>query len=108
MSIIYSDEELMQIEKVLGKNFVFLYDKLWNERNSVKNYRHHAEKSLKLAERVSKEMVMYWEYKLEEVEAVLLNQSKWLRKVAGMLKGKVSDEIHSKLENYLNENDPQV
>uniref|UniRef100_A0A6M3MGR3 Uncharacterized protein n=1 Tax=viral metagenome TaxID=1070528 RepID=A0A6M3MGR3_9ZZZZ len=106
MSIIYSDAELTQIEKLMGREFIELYEKIWGERNKVKNYLRTVKISLNASTGYTK---TYWEYKRGEVVAVLQNQSKWLREVImEPLKGKISDDMYSKLENYLNENEPQV
>ncbi len=114
MSIIYSDEELKQIEELLGEEFIVLYEKIWIERNSVKNYYALIEKNLKLGRTAIPHDLSgpysrtYWEYKLEEVRGVLQNQSKWLREVMKPLKGRIDDNMFSKLEKYLDENDPRV
>lgn len=106
MSIIFSDRELMQIEKLMGREFIELYKKIWAERSSVKNYLLTVEISLNASTGYTK---AYWEYKRGEVKAVLQNQSKWLREVVmEPLKGKISDDMYSKLENYLNKTEPQV
>lgn len=96
----------MQIEKLMGREFIELYQKIWAERNSVMNYDLTVAISLNRSTGYTK---TYWEYKRGEVKAVLQNQSKWLREVImEPLKGKISDDMYSKLENYLNENEPQV
>ncbi len=82
MSIIYSDRELMQIEKLMGREFIALYQKIWAERNSAKNCALTVEISLDASTGYTK---TYWEYKRGEVKAVLLNQSKWLREVVSRL-----------------------
>ncbi len=106
MSIIYSDKELMQIEKLMGREFIELYQKIWAERSSVSHYALTVEISLDASTGYTK---AYWEYKRGEVKTVLLNQSKWLREVVmEPLKGKISDDMYSKLENYLNKTEPQV
>ena len=93
MSVIFSDKELNQIEKLLGKDFVILYEKLWKERNQVKNYREVVKRNIKTGrsafppELPSSYSKTYWEYKLGEIKCVLENQSKWLRKVLKELLG---------------------
>ncbi len=104
MSIVFSDEELMQIEKLMGREFIELYQKIWAERSSVMNYDLTVEISLDASTGYTK---TYWEYKRGEVKAVLENQSKWLGEVIiKPLKGKISDEMWEKLVNYLIINDP--
>lgn len=103
-SIIFSDEELTQIEDILGTDFIVLYGKLWDERNSVKTYRETVKKYIASESGYHK---MYWEYKLGEIEAVIENQSRWLRKVAEQLEGKISDEMYSKLMDYLDKNEDE-
>lgn len=112
MSIIFSNVELELIENLLGREFITLYEKIWDERNSVKNYFTLIEKNLELERTAIPPDLsgpysrIYWEYKRGEVMAVLENQSKWLRKVMEQLKGKITDNGYSKLEKYLDENDP--
>ena len=111
MSIIYSDEELKQIEELLGKGFIELYEKLWAERNSVKNYLMITQRNFDSGRSAfppgsgGPHSKTYWEYKLGEIKAVLENQNEWLGKVMEPLKGKVSDDMYSRLEKYLEENE---
>ena len=103
MSVILSDEELTQIEALLGMEYIELYQKLWSERNSVKNYHDIVMKNIDSASGYTK---MYWEYKLQECRSVIENQSKWFRKVIEPLKEKISDETYLKIEDYLSKNEP--
>ena len=105
MSKIFNDEELTKIESILGKNFVELYIKIWDERMSVKRYFTQVKANLSVATGHTK---TYWTYKLEEIESVLKNQSRWLKLVLLQLKGKTSEEQYQRLENYLKENDPDI
>jgi len=102
MSVIFSDEDLTKIEKLLGTEFIELYEKLWSERNSVKNYYDLVERNVASTSGYTK---MYWQYKLQECRRVIDNQSEWFRKVVEPLKGKISDEMWSKLEDYLSKNE---
>lgn len=108
MSIIYSDEELKQIEELLGEGFIELYEKLWAERNSVKNYLMIVRRNLDSGRSafppgLNPHSKTYWEYKLGEIRGVLENQSEWLGKVMEPLEGKISDDMYSRLEKYLEE-----
>jgi len=103
VSVILSDEELTQIEALLGMEYIELYQKLWNERNSVKNYHDIVMKNIDSTSGYTK---MYWEYKLQECRSVIDNQSKWFRRVVEPLKEKISDEIYLKIEDYLSKNEP--
>lgn len=111
MSIIYSDEELKQIEELLGKGFIELYEKLWAERNSVKNYLMITKRNFDSGRSAlppgsgGPHSKTYWEYKLGEIRAVLKNQNEWLGKVMEPLKGKISEDMYSRLEKYLEENE---
>ncbi len=102
MSVIFTDEEMTEIENLLGMEFIELYQKLWNERNNVKRYYDVVMKNFGSTSGWTK---MYWEYKQEECSAVLNNQTEWFRRVVEPLKGKISDEMWSKLEDYLNKNE---
>ncbi len=102
MSVIFSDEEMTQLEELLGMEFITLYQKLWNERHSAKNYHDTVMRNIETTSGYTK---MYWTYKLQEVRSVIENQSKWFRKVVEPLEGKISEEVWSKLKDYLSKNE---
>lgn len=102
MSVIFTDEEMTEIENILGMEFIELYQKLWNERNNVKRYYNVVMKNIESTTGYTK---IYWDYKLEECRSVIDNQSKWFRRVVEPLKEKISDEMYSKIEDYLSKNE---
>lgn len=102
MSVIFSDEEMTQLEGILGMEFIELYQKLWSERASAKSYHETVMRNIETTSGYTK---MYWMYKLQEVRSVIENQSKWFRKVVEPLKEKISEEMWSKLEDYLDKNE---
>jgi len=103
MSIIFTEEELIKIEALLGKEYIQVYEKIWNERINVKKYYTQVRANLSVAQGHHK---TYWEYKTEEIKSVLINQSRWLNFVQLQLVGKLNDEEYQRLEKYLSANEP--
>ena len=103
MSIIFSEKELSQIEKILGQDFIEVYTKIWDERESVKNYRLTVQNNLSVSEKKKTDPLSYWAYKLKEVDGILENQNKRLVKVLDLLMGKIDGKMLSKLETYITE-----
>ena len=103
MSIIFTEEELTKIENKLGTEFTQLYDKIWNERISVRQYWETCKKNHQNTTGFTKQ---YWMYKLTEVEKVLDNQSTWLVKVIIPIKEKISEPLWVRLSEYIERNKP--
>ena len=103
MSVIFTDDELTEIEALLGKDFIELYIKIWDERISVKRYQTQVKANLSVAKGHNK---TYWTYKLEEIESVIANQSRWLKTILQQLSGKISDKSYRRLEDYVKANEP--
>ena len=103
MSVIFSDEELTQIEKLYGMEFVQTYEKIWNERIAVKRYFDTVNQNHKSTTGWTQR---YWGYKNEECMGVLENQTGWLYMEVETMKGRISDDMYEKLQAYLNEHDP--
>ena len=111
MSIVLTEKELKQVEKLLGEDFVTMYEKIWDERSSVRNYLTVVNQNIRLMKGAfppdapGKHSQTYWEYKRDEVELVLTNQSRWLRNILDTLEGKISKRAYSKIKDYIKEHD---
>ena len=101
MSIVFTEDELSTIETQLGSEFLSLYEKLWDERNTVKTYFQTVQRNLATTLGYTK---TYWEYKREEVKSVIENQTRWLWTVVITLEDVLDKDAFSRLETYLKEN----
>ena len=91
------DEEIDIIEKVLDKQTVWMFTKVWNERRGLQPYKKKIFACLEECRKTKKVETRYWEEKVKEIKLVEDHQTRIIKEVVDALEGKVEPLFYEKI-----------
>lgn len=99
--LLLSDAEVSLVENAIGKSAIWMFNKVWEERNNVIAW---VEKAKTIHETCRKEKrveVKYWEFKQTEMLNVIELQTKTLDSIVESLRGKIKPRLFNKITTYV-------
>ena len=94
-------KEIVLVEKAIGKDTVWMFNKVWEERKNVAEFLQTAKKTQEVCRKANRIELRYWEIKEQEARNVIEYQTEVLNSVAESLRGKVEPKLFQKIHKYV-------
>jgi hypothetical protein len=99
--LLLSDYEVSIVENAIGKQAVWMFNKVWEERKNVVKWLETAKKTTDMCKQQKRVELKYWEFKEEEMKAVIKLETEILDSVIQSLKGKIKPRLFNKVATYV-------
>jgi len=99
--LLLSDSEVSLVEQAIGKQAVWMFNKVWDERKNVVEFLGTVKKTQEMCRKENRVELQYWEFKEQEVRNIIKWHSEILDSVVQKLKGKVKAQLFQKILDYV-------
>lgn len=98
--LLLSGAEVSVVEKAIGKQAFWMFNKVWEERRNAVQFLGLAKKALKIWENKKVELE-YWIFKEQEIKNIIKLQTAMLDPVIKKLKDKIDPDLYNKITAYV-------
>lgn len=99
--LLLTDSEVSLVEKAIGKETVWMFNKIWEERKSVAEFLDTTKETQEVCRKENRVELRYWEAKEQEARNVIEWQTELLSSVAESLRGKIEPKLFQKIHKYV-------